>query len=235
MKKQFLIIGVAVLFVSVVLSGCEERGIVVGAGEVQYIDLEGGFYGIIGDDGKYYDPINLPTKFQEDELKVSYVLKILENQTSIHVWGTVVKILEIEQDKTNPSGKLVNHSDCKEADSDQSSSMDCVEYQYDGESELLLKHVNAGFNCCPEITANIGFSNSTITIDEIEISGLCDCLCLFDLYYEIQNITPGKYTIQISEPYVGPDDEKLTFSVNLTSETTGSYCVERYRYPWGQG
>ena len=97
MKKQLIVIGTAVLLLAVGLSGCVDEGIIVGTGEIQYIDLEGGFYGIVSDNGEHYDPINLPSEFEEDGLRVGFKLKILENQSSIHMWGTVVEILEIKK------------------------------------------------------------------------------------------------------------------------------------------
>jgi len=97
MKKHLIIIGTAVLFLVVGLSGCVDKDIVVGTGEIQFIDLEGGFYGIVSDNGEHYDPINLPSEFEEDGLRVEFKLKILENQDSIHMWGAVVEILEIKK------------------------------------------------------------------------------------------------------------------------------------------
>jgi hypothetical protein len=111
-----------------------------------------------------------------------------------------------------------------------------MEYTYDGESTLLLKHINAGFNCCPdEIIANITIEGNLITIEEDESleSGGCDCICLFDLDLEITNLQPGEYTIKVIELYVFPDDEPLEFTVDLSSSPSGIYCVERTIYPWG--
>ena len=53
-----------------------------GTGRIQYNDFEGGFYGIVSDDGEHYDPKNLPDDFKEDGLRVGFKLKILENQSS---------------------------------------------------------------------------------------------------------------------------------------------------------
>jgi hypothetical protein len=36
-----------------------------------YKDMEGGFFAIDGDDGKTYDPINLPDSFKINGLKVT--------------------------------------------------------------------------------------------------------------------------------------------------------------------
>ena len=71
-------------------------GIISGTGEVQYIDLEDGFYGIITDDGECYDPINLPSEFKEDSLQINFKAKILGDYVNYHMWGTIIEILEIE-------------------------------------------------------------------------------------------------------------------------------------------
>lgn len=137
--------------------------------------------------------------------------------------------------KLEPSGRLVDYDGCKGFQGDDTpSDKDCMEYQYNGQSVLLLKHVNGRFNCCPKITANISIDDNTITIEEIEISGDCDCLCLFDLNYVIINLKPGEYTISVIEPYSYEDEEPLEFTVDLSSSTSGSYCVDRHHYPWGQ-
>jgi inhibitor of cysteine peptidase len=97
MKKQVVISGIVLLLLAVSLCGCSEEDVVVGTGEIKYNDFEGGFYGIVSDNGEHYDPINLPSEFEEDGLRVEFKLKILENQSSIHMWGTVVEILEIKK------------------------------------------------------------------------------------------------------------------------------------------
>jgi hypothetical protein len=114
---------------------------------------------------------------------------------------------------------------------------DCIEYLYDDETGvLLLKHVNGGFNCCPdELLADINIEGNVITIEEDESleSGGCDCLCLFDVDYRISNLPAGEYTIVVYELYLMEGDEILQFTVDLSSTPSGSYCVQRDHYPWG--
>ncbi len=230
--RKVLVVGMIILS-TIVISGCLEKDIVIGSGVIKYIDLEGGFFGIISDDGEKYDPLNLPNELKQDGLNVNFKIRIAKRQMSIHMWGTIVYILEIE--KVQTEGRLIDYTDCKEyLEEDPKSNIDCLEYDYNGEDELLLTHVNAGFNCCPKITTNITINDNLITIEEIEISGDCDCLCLFDVYYEIINLEPGEYIISIIEPYIYEDDEILEFAVDLSSSISGSYCVERHHYPWGQ-
>ena len=98
MSKNLIVLIIVNLFLVYGLLGCTHKDeIVVGKGTIQYNDFEGGFYGIVGDDGEYYDPINLASEFEEDGLRVEYILKILKGQASIHQWGVVVEIIEIEK------------------------------------------------------------------------------------------------------------------------------------------
>jgi hypothetical protein len=64
---------------------------------VRHIDLEGGFYGLVTEDGRNLDPVNLPKEFQQDGLRLEVRVVPLRNQTSIHMWGTQVRILEFRR------------------------------------------------------------------------------------------------------------------------------------------
>ena len=143
---------------------------------------------------------------------------------------------------TPPTGILVNQTGCKAfhigSPSDSTlSDQDCIEYQYDGDSLLLLKHINAGFNCCSQILSDIRIEDSIITIEESEFfenGAACDCGCLFDLDFEIRNLGPGEYAIKVIEPYVHPGEELLQFTVSLSSSpSSGVFCAHRDCYPWG--
>jgi hypothetical protein len=96
MKKHLIEIGVIIIFIIVGLIGCIDE-YVQGTGIIEYKDFEGGFYGIVEDNGKHYDPINLPSEFKEDGLRVRFTLEILEDHASIHQWGIIVKIIRIEK------------------------------------------------------------------------------------------------------------------------------------------
>ena len=74
-----------------------QEDIILKRGTVRFIDLEGGFYGIIGDDGKKYDPVNLSQEFQVDGLPVRFKAKVRDDVASIRMWGTPVEIVTIEK------------------------------------------------------------------------------------------------------------------------------------------
>lgn len=65
-------------------------------GTVVYMDLEGGFYGIAGDDNVNYDPLNLKEEFREDGLEVEFTAYPAEDMASFHMWGQIVEIRSIE-------------------------------------------------------------------------------------------------------------------------------------------
>ncbi|MBD3178891.1 MAG: hypothetical protein GF417_04430 [Candidatus Latescibacteria bacterium] len=136
-----------------------------------------------------------------------------------------------------PAGVMIDYSGCKSAiteisDVEVPGCLDCVLCLYTGNT-LTLKHLNAGFNCCPEeLLADITVSNDTIRIVEIETEGLCDCNCLFDLEYEFSNIDPGEYTVIIEEPYRCPEDEPMVFELELPCLPNFCHCEKRSCYPW---
>ena len=72
------------LFCIVTFSGCllKDKNIVEGNGTITYINLEGGFYGIVADDGEHYVPINLPSEFKVDGLRVRFKGKIRDDLVS---------------------------------------------------------------------------------------------------------------------------------------------------------
>jgi len=68
-----------------------------GTGTVKFLDLEGGFYGLISDNGEHYDPINLSKEFQVDGLRVRFDARKRENMASFHMWGTIIEIINIDR------------------------------------------------------------------------------------------------------------------------------------------
>ena len=146
-------------------------------------------------------------------------------------------------------GSTVSAGDCKvfedfHAGDGTGSDQDCIEFEYDGESVLSIKHINAAFNCCPDsFGVEVNLEGNVITIVEQEyLTYPCYCLCLYDMEYSVANVKPGTYTIRVIEPYLlasnmvddppGPPP-LLQFSVDLRATPSGMFCVERNTYPWG--
>lgn len=64
-------------------------------GTVVSMDLEGGFFAIQGDNGKTYDPMNLPEAFRKNGLKVKVTARVRDDVGSIHMVGDIIEIVAI--------------------------------------------------------------------------------------------------------------------------------------------
>jgi len=98
--KMLALVFVIVTAISVIVIGMEiknKEDIVVGTGTVKFLAFEGGFYGIVSDDGEHYDPINLDQEFQVDGLRVYFEARILRDVGTFHMWGAVISILKIQK------------------------------------------------------------------------------------------------------------------------------------------
>ena len=70
-------------------------------GEICYVTTEDGLYGIIGDNGKRYQPINLPRELRKNALPVKFTAEVRDDMYTAITWGTTIKIKTI--DKINPA------------------------------------------------------------------------------------------------------------------------------------
>jgi inhibitor of cysteine peptidase len=68
----------------------------VPAGTVAFVDLEGGFYGIIGDDGPNYYPLQLDDQYKVDGLRVAFEYEPVKESVTIQMWGEPVNLTFIE-------------------------------------------------------------------------------------------------------------------------------------------
>ena len=143
-------------------------------------------------------------------------------------------------DELNLTIKLFGNPQCnslKAANLDAviPNSKSCIEYSYNKSLKILsVKHINAGFNCCPEsLTCTVTYKNDSIIIQEFEKNMGCKCNCLYNLEMEVEGVEPGKYQLRMIEPYLGNQD-KLDFDLDLLKQKEGSHCVDRNIYPWGE-
>jgi hypothetical protein len=147
---------------------------------------------------------------------------------------------ERENRPTGISGKISSVSLCKNDKSTKmlseiGDSQSCIQYTYNqAENMLLLKHINAGFNCCYDsLSCDITIAGDTITIEEIESQPLCNCNCLYDVDFELEGVEADNFYIRIIEPYVENMD-RLSGEIDLSENPSGMFCVARNGYPWGQ-
>jgi len=68
-------------------------------GTVRYIELEGGFYELVADDGEKYDPLNLPAEYRKDGLRVKFQISEKKDIVSFHMRGKIVEVVRIENER----------------------------------------------------------------------------------------------------------------------------------------
>ncbi|HYN07543.1 MAG TPA: hypothetical protein VES67_09150 [Vicinamibacterales bacterium] len=70
----------------------------VRTGTVRFMNIEGGFWAIAGDDGVTYDPLSpLAAQFQREGLRVRFEAKVRSDVGSTHMVGPIVEIIQIEK------------------------------------------------------------------------------------------------------------------------------------------
>ncbi|WP_407356456.1 protease inhibitor I42 family protein [Methanolobus sp. WCC5] len=74
-----------------------EEELIKSRATVKYIELEGGFYGIITADEARYDPINLEEQLRIDGMEVEFVAYPRNDLMSFHMWGQIVEIRTIDK------------------------------------------------------------------------------------------------------------------------------------------
>jgi hypothetical protein len=62
-------------------------------GLVAYQDISGGFWGIVGKDGRQWRPVNMPEQLKVEGKAVRLTIQEADEAFSIFMWGTPVKIL----------------------------------------------------------------------------------------------------------------------------------------------
>ncbi len=63
--------------------------------KVRWIPLEGGFYGLVTEDGRRFLPLHLPEEFRRDGLAVQVRGKPVDMAT-VRMWGRPIEIKEIK-------------------------------------------------------------------------------------------------------------------------------------------
>ena len=66
-------------------------------GKVVKVNLEGGFCGLVADDGRRFEPLNLPPAFCRDGLPVQVKGAVIPGGVSFRMWGSRLRIDSIRQ------------------------------------------------------------------------------------------------------------------------------------------
>jgi hypothetical protein len=112
------------------------QDIVSGTGTIIFLGFEGGFWGIVGDDGKHYDPVNLG-QFQVNGSRVWFEAEVLHDAVSFHMWGKMVSIIHIE----NLGLKSDVWSVCKAFGSTRGQPRFDTNCDFDGNGKIDIKDV----------------------------------------------------------------------------------------------
>jgi len=67
-------------------------------GKARYIEISGGFWGIITSEGHKYRAVNMPEQFKEENHQVDCLAELLDLDFDIFMWGKAVRIISF---KTN--------------------------------------------------------------------------------------------------------------------------------------
>lgn len=106
MIRSRISVGVFLLMILYLCAvGCiaqETAGELSFTGQVTYIDLEGGFFGIITSDGEQYLPLDLPEEYKLDGLIVIVTGSIDPDAMSIQMWGQPLRIDLISMSDEKP-------------------------------------------------------------------------------------------------------------------------------------
>ncbi|GAB4406788.1 MAG: hypothetical protein OHK0053_33150 [Microscillaceae bacterium] len=62
-------------------------------GKIAYQSLGPGFWGLIGDDGQHWRPLEMPAALKKEGLRVEVELEEAESGFSVFMWGTPVQII----------------------------------------------------------------------------------------------------------------------------------------------
>lgn len=76
--------------------GVKDENIISKNGTMRFIDLEGGFYGIVAEDGIRYIPMDMDKNFEQDGLEVNFRAKEAKDAVGIHMWGRYIEIIEMK-------------------------------------------------------------------------------------------------------------------------------------------
>jgi hypothetical protein len=95
-KYKFLSIIFIITLALLSFNGCVKVSL-ENTGTIKYINLKGGFYGVICDNGQKLDPLNLKDEFKKDGLRVKLVYSTKKDESGGHQWGETVEIISIRK------------------------------------------------------------------------------------------------------------------------------------------
>jgi len=65
-------------------------------GTVKYITLETGFWGIVGNQGQKYVPVNMPEQLKHEGREVEVTAELVSDIAGLQMWGQYIKVTSFE-------------------------------------------------------------------------------------------------------------------------------------------
>ena len=86
-KALLVVIVLAILGSALILPNNANASVTI-TGTVCHISIEGGFWGIITDNGKRFNPgNNLPDELKKNGVRAKFTLSVLSDAVSVYMWG----------------------------------------------------------------------------------------------------------------------------------------------------
>ncbi len=141
--------------------------------------------------------------------------------------ATLFVVTGCKEEKTTISPKAtfkvrnLTHSECKEGVKDDE--QEHIRYKTVKEYYLDMDHINTVLNCCPmEIVVTTSLSNDTIYIYEDEIQPMCNCICKYDLNYEVGPLNYQEYVVKVYKW----GSEYVEFTIDFDEDTEDVFYFE---------
>ncbi len=154
----------AVLVAAIIAGGCITStgdGRPVSAnGTVTYVDLEGGFYGIVADGGDRFLPLNLPDHLAADGLFVRFEGDSRTDVVTFQQWGTPLQISKIEAPALANDSVYLWHGGVRT----------CLGGNETGEVYAILQQITTQVNCTvgEERIENLRSSGTVVELQTAE-------------------------------------------------------------------
>lgn len=117
------------------------------SGQIQYFDLEGGFYGIVTSEGEHYLPLNLADEYKQDSLMVQGTGIIDTDVMTIQMWGQPFQILSISKTGEGESGDdTVSEAALTSLTAEEERDMLSLLLQSSGEIQQALNGIDTGLS-----------------------------------------------------------------------------------------
>jgi hypothetical protein len=108
-NKYIGLAALLVVIISFAAGGCDSTGpvrpaksTVAGArvsvgGTVVFRESGSGFYGILADNGRQYEPANLDTRFRSDGMRISFTGMLDTTTLGEHHWGNPIELASVSE------------------------------------------------------------------------------------------------------------------------------------------